>query len=99
VKTRRTSSQRTHCSWIRSRHTNRPKSRGQSTHRLGQCSTGLVLAAAGLVLAAESAEVLESVQLLSALESAAAEWAVVPVLWVEVESASALAQCLSCSVP
>ena len=29
----------------------------------------------------------------------AAVWAVVPVLWLEVESAPALAQYLSCSVP
>merc|ERR1719245_73389 len=58
AKSRRTSSQRKPRNWIRSRRTTHPKSRGQRTPPLDQCSTGAVLAQAsavgsGLVWAAE----------------------------------------------
>jgi len=60
---RRTRCQRKHCNSIRSRHTNRPKSRGQRIHPLDQCSTGAVLErvlAREWAAAREWAEALES---------------------------------------
>jgi len=49
AKSRRTNSQRKPRNWIRSRRTTHPKSRGQRTLPLDQCSTGVVLAQASAV--------------------------------------------------
>merc|ERR1740122_826495 len=49
AKSRRTRSQRKPRNWIRSRRTTHPKSRGQRTLLLDQCSTGAVLAQASAV--------------------------------------------------
>merc|ERR1719189_2033805 len=74
AKSRRTSSQHKPSNWIRSRRTTRPKSRGQRTPLLDQCSTGAV---PGLVLAEELAvreSALESAVRESALELAVPGW-------------------------